>query len=56
MAQQEGVAVDRSELIGLLPQAAVVQAAAHYLHLPELTVQHMVEPAIYAKQGLAAGK
>ena len=55
LANQEGVAVDRSELIGLLPQAAVVQAAAHYLRLPELTLQRMVEPAIYAKQGVADG-
>ena len=53
LASKEGVAVDRSELIGLLPQAAVVQAAAHYLRLPELTVQRMVEPAIYAKQPAA---
>ncbi len=50
-AQSEGVTVDRSELIGLIPQAAVVQAAAHYLKLPELTTLHMVEPAISAASG-----
>ena len=56
LAQGEGVAVDRSELIGLLPQAAVVQAAAHYLQLPELTVQRLMEPAIYAKQQAAGSQ
>ncbi len=48
LAQLEGTAVDRSELIGLAPQAALVQAAAHYLKLPDLTTQRLVEPAIYA--------
>lgn len=51
LAQHEGVTVDRSELIGLIPQAAVVQAAAHYLKLPELTTLRMVEPAINAASG-----
>jgi len=51
LAATEGVAVDRSELIGLIPQAAVVQAAAHYLKLPELTTLRMVEPAISAASG-----
>lgn len=50
LAQAAGVAVDRSELVGLLPQAAVLQAASHYLKLPDLTAQRLVEPAIYAAQ------
>lgn len=48
LAAAERVTVDRSELIGLIPQTAVVQAAAHYLKLPELTTLRMVEPAIGA--------
>lgn len=48
LAAAEGVTVDRSELIGLIPQAAVVQAAAHYLKLPDLTTLRLVEPAIGA--------
>jgi glutamate formiminotransferase / 5-formyltetrahydrofolate cyclo-ligase len=48
LAQDEGVSVDRSELVGLIPQAAVVQAAAHYLKLPELTTLRMIEPALQA--------
>ena len=51
LAQTEGVTVDRSELVGLIPQAAVVQAAAHYLKLPELTTMRMVEPAIQIASG-----
>lgn len=55
LAQSEGVAVDRSELIGLVPQAAVIQAAAHYLKLPDLTLQRMIEPAIHAaRQGIGS--
>ncbi|MBX3011086.1 MAG: glutamate formimidoyltransferase [Caldilineaceae bacterium] len=46
LAATEGVAIDRSELIGLIPQAAVLQTAAHYLQLPELGAQQIVEGAI----------
>ena len=56
LAQAAGVAVDRSELIGLLPQAALLQAAAHYLKLPELTIQQVVEPALYAARRKALGR
>jgi glutamate formiminotransferase len=51
LAAIEGVTVARSELIGLIPQAAVAQAAAHYLKLPELTTLRMVEPAIQRASG-----
>jgi len=54
LAALAGVSVDRSELIGLAPQAALLQAAAHYLKLPDLTVQRLVEPAIYAAR-MASG-
>lgn len=55
LAQREGVAVDRSELIGLIPQAAVVQTAAHYLKLPTLTPNQMVEQAIYQAKNSTIG-
>ncbi|MBX3051762.1 MAG: glutamate formimidoyltransferase [Caldilineaceae bacterium] len=45
-ASAVGVAIDRSELIGLLPQAALLSAAAHALHLPELGSEQVVEMAI----------
>ena len=56
LAQQEGIGIDRSELIGLIPQAAVVQTAAHYLKLPTLTPNQMVEQAIYQAKASTSGQ
>lgn len=41
-----GVAIDRSELIGLIPQAALLLAAASALRLPHLGPEQVVEPAL----------
>ncbi len=46
LAAQAGTAVDRSELIGLIPQDAMLQAAAHYLKLPDFNRQRVVENAL----------
>jgi glutamate formiminotransferase len=46
LAAEHGVAVDRSELIGLIPQAVMLQAAAHYLRLPDFTAARTVEGAM----------
>lgn len=46
LAAQVGTAVDRSELIGLIPQDAMIQAAAHYLKLPDFNRQRVVENAL----------
>lgn len=48
LAAQVGTAVDRSELIGLIPQDAMLQAAAHYLKLPGFNRQRVVENALLA--------
>ncbi len=45
-AQAAGVDVARSELIGLIPQEAMLQAAAHYLRLPNFGAGRVVENAI----------
>ena len=45
-AAEHGVAVDRSELIGLMPQSVMLQAAAHYLRLPDFTPERTIEGAI----------
>lgn len=45
-AARHGVAVDRSELIGLLPQEALLAAAAHALGLPSLGTEQVVELAL----------
>ncbi len=42
-AAQYGVTVDRSELIGLMPQAAVIAAARHALRLPGLDAGQIIE-------------
>lgn len=45
-AARLGVEIDRSELIGLIPQDAVVAAAAQALHLPDLSAGRIVEVAV----------
>lgn len=45
-AQTYGVEIDRSELIGLVPQAAMFQAAAHYLKLPDFDAARTIEGAL----------
>lgn len=48
LARQYGTDVDRSELIGLIPQDAMLQAAAHYLKLPNFDRLRVIENAIEA--------
>ncbi len=43
LALEHGTEVDRAELIGLVPQQAVVEAAAYYLGLPELSPARVLE-------------
>ena len=50
LAAQQGVAVDRSELIGLMPQEALLQAAAHYLKLSDLRAEATIETAMQRAQ------
>lgn len=46
LAAAQGVGVDRSELIGLVPQQVMLHAAAHYLRLPAFEARHTVETAV----------
>lgn len=46
LAAAQGVAVDRSELIGLTPQSVLLAAAAHYLHLPIADTARTIEGAM----------
>lgn len=50
-AEQLGVGVDRSELIGLMPEDVILQAAAHYLKLPDFDASRTVQGAIRRRQG-----
>lgn len=47
-ARQLGTEIDRSELIGLIPQDALFAAAAHYLQLPDFDTNRVIEKAILA--------
>ncbi|HEY2825001.1 MAG TPA: glutamate formimidoyltransferase [Gemmatimonadales bacterium] len=49
-AQLAGVAVHASELVGLIPERAVLDAAEHYLKLPDVT-PHLLEARVRAAQG-----
>jgi glutamate formiminotransferase/formiminotetrahydrofolate cyclodeaminase len=42
-AQRYGVAIERSELIGLIPQRALLDAAAWYLQLDDFTPEQVLE-------------
>ncbi len=42
-AARYGVAVSRSELIGLIPEQALIDAAAHYLQLPDFKPAQVLE-------------
>jgi glutamate formiminotransferase len=42
--------VVRTELIGLVPQEAMLQAAAHYLKLPNFTAARVIEHALLTAQ------
>jgi glutamate formiminotransferase len=48
LAHGHGTHVERAELIGLIPQEAMLQAAAHYLKLPNFHKGRVVENAIQA--------
>lgn len=50
-AAKLGVSIVRSELIGLMPQDALVQTAAWYLQLPDLTAESLLENRLLEKKG-----
>jgi len=46
LATEYHTQIDRSELIGLIPQAAIFQTAAHYLKLPDFVPTRVFEQAL----------
>jgi glutamate formiminotransferase len=46
-AERRGARVDSTELVGLMPIAAVLEAARYYLALPELGSEHVLEAALW---------
>jgi glutamate formiminotransferase len=39
--------VESTELVGMVPLSAVLEAARHYLALPELGPEHVLEAALW---------
>ncbi|MCC6190464.1 MAG: glutamate formimidoyltransferase [Anaerolineales bacterium] len=50
-AARHGAAITRSELVGLTPQAALVEAAQWYLQLDDLAVDQILENRLMAEAG-----
>ena len=46
-AERRGARVESTELVGLVPLAAVLETAKHYLALPELGSEHVLEAALW---------
>ncbi len=46
-AAERGAEVESTELVGLVPLAAILEAARHYLALPELGPEHVLEPGLW---------
>jgi glutamate formiminotransferase / 5-formyltetrahydrofolate cyclo-ligase len=46
-AAEHGASVESTELVGLAPLEAVLQTARHYLRLPELEREHVLEAALW---------
>ncbi len=46
-AERRDAKVESTELVGLVPLAAIVEAARYYLALPELGLEHVVEAALW---------
>lgn len=46
-AESHGALVESTELVGLVPLAAILEAARHYLTLPGLGSEHVLEAALW---------
>lgn len=46
LATEYHTEIDRTELIGLMPQEVLLQTAAHFLKLPDLTSERLIENAL----------
>jgi glutamate formiminotransferase / 5-formyltetrahydrofolate cyclo-ligase len=46
-ARKHGARVESSELVGLVPLVAILEAARHYLALPELGPEHVLEATLW---------
>ena len=51
LAEKRGARVEETELVGLVPLTAILEAARYYLALPELGPEQVLEPALWAGRG-----
>jgi glutamate formiminotransferase / 5-formyltetrahydrofolate cyclo-ligase len=49
-AERRGARVESTEIVGLTPLSAVLEVARHYLALPELGPEHVLETALLRSQ------
>jgi glutamate formiminotransferase/formiminotetrahydrofolate cyclodeaminase len=49
-ARQRGIGIDRSEIVGLIPERGILEAGAAYLKLPD-AAHHLLEAQIRAAEG-----
>lgn len=54
-AQRHGVSVEHAELVGLVPQAALIDAAQWYLQLDPFRPDQVLEARLYATEGETGG-
>ena len=54
-AGRRGAQVESTELVGLMPLAAVLETARHYLALPKLGPEHVVEAGLWERASLEGG-
>lgn len=51
LAERRGAKVESTELVGLVPLSAILEAACHYLALPEFGPEHVLETALWMGRG-----
>jgi glutamate formiminotransferase len=54
-AERHGARVESTELVGLVPLAAILEAARHYLALPELGPEHVLEATLWNEAAGSSG-
>jgi glutamate formiminotransferase / 5-formyltetrahydrofolate cyclo-ligase len=54
-AERRGARVESTELVGLVPLAAILETARHYLALPEIGAKQVLEAALWDEAGSYGG-
>ncbi len=54
-AENHGARVESTELVGMVPLSAVLEAARYYLALPEFGPEHVLEAALWDEASSSGG-